>query len=76
MPYQQEYTPASSIAADPVVGYMNTAELEKAIARIREEMVEAARKMEFIEAARLRDEMLKMEDMLANKHKEEEGKAK
>lgn len=76
LPYQQEYTPASSIAADPVVGYMNAAELEKAIARTREEMVEAARKMEFIEAARLRDEMLKMEDMLANKQKEEEGKAK
>ena len=76
LPYQQEYTPTSGIAADPVVGYMNAAELEKAIARTREEMVEAARKMEFIEAARLRDEMLKMEDMLAKKQKAEEGKAK
>ena len=64
MPYAQEYTVAAHVAADPVVAYMTPQQLEKAIDRTRKEMLEAARKMDFIEAARLRDEMLKLDDKL------------
>ena len=51
-----------SIAADPVVQYMSKPQMEKAIERTRKLMQEAARKLEFIEAAQYRDELLKMEE--------------
>jgi len=53
-----------SIAADPVVQYMSRPQMEKAIERVRKQMQEAAKKLEFIEAARYRDELLRLEDML------------
>lgn len=64
VPYMNEYTTTVNIAADPVIPYMNVDELKRAIARLRGEMVEAAKKMDFMEAARMRDELLKMEDHL------------
>ena len=48
----------------PVVKYMNREQLQKAIERTRRQMVEAAKKMEFIEAAQYRDELIKLEDLL------------
>ena len=56
-----------SVAADPVVAYMTRDQLEKSIARTRKLMQEAARKLDFIEAAQYRDEMLRMEEMLKTK---------
>ena len=53
-----------SIAADPVVQYMSKPQMEKAIERARKQMQEAAKKLEFIEAAQFRDELLRLEDML------------
>ena len=53
-----------SIAADPVVQYMSKPQMEKAIERVRKQMQEAAKKLEFIEAAQYRDELLRLEDML------------
>ena len=53
-----------SIAADPVVQYMSKPQMEKAIERTRKLMQEAAKKLEFIEAAQYRDELLRLEDML------------
>ena len=53
-----------SIAADPVVQYMSKPQMEKAIERTRKLMQEAARKLDFIEAAQYRDELLKMEEMM------------
>lgn len=64
VPYLNEYTRTVNIAADPVIPYMNKAELQRAITRLRGEMVEAAKRMEFMEAARMRDEIMKMEDHL------------
>ena len=64
VPYAQEYTPTANIAADPIVAYMSAPQLQKAIERTRKDMLDAARQMDFIEAARLRDEMLKLEDKL------------
>ena len=53
-----------SIAADPVVQYMTKPQMEKAIERTRKQMQEAAKKLEFIEAAQYRDELLRLEDIL------------
>jgi len=70
-PYgEQEFSRSVDIAADPVIPYMNSAELQKSITRMRMDMVEAAKKMEFIEAARLRDEIMKMEARLETLNQE------
>lgn len=53
----------ASIAADPVVQYMNPEELKKQIAKVKSQMLRAAKEMNFIEAARLRDEMYALEKM-------------
>jgi excinuclease ABC subunit B len=53
-----------TIAADPIVQYMSKPQMEKAIERARKLMQEAAKKLEFIEAAQYRDELLKLEDQL------------
>ena len=53
-----------SVAADPVVQYMTKPQMEKAIERTRKQMQEAAKKLEFIEAAQYRDELLRLEDIL------------
>ena len=66
-PYYEEFSTKVDIAADPVIPYMSTDELQRSINMTRLEMLEAAKKMEFMEAARLRDELLKMEKMLAEK---------
>lgn len=55
------------IAADPVVQYMSKPALEKAIARTKKAMQDAAKKLEFLEAAQLRDELIKLEDLLKTK---------
>ncbi len=62
--YVSEYSTTVDIAADPVIQYMNPDELQRSITRMRNDMLEAAKKMEFIEAARLRDEIIKMEQRL------------
>jgi len=45
------------LAADPVVQMLNKPKLEKMIAETEKKMLKAARDMEFMEAARLRDEL-------------------
>ena len=63
--YIEPSTP--NIAADPVVQYMSKAQMEKSIERTRKLMQEAAKKLEFIEAAQYRDELLKLEDLMKEK---------
>ncbi len=46
-----------SIAADPIIAYMDKAALEKAIAKTEKDMLRAAKNMEFMDAARFRDEL-------------------
>jgi len=58
---------SKSIAADPVVQYMSKSALEKAIAKTKKSMQEAAKKLEFLEAAQLRDELIKLEEILKGK---------
>jgi excinuclease ABC subunit B len=55
------------IAADPVIKYMNKAALEKVIEKTRKSMEKAASELDFVEAARLRDEMADLQKLLKNK---------
>ena len=65
-PYVEQES-ASAIAADPIMQYMSRAQLEKSIERTKKLMQEAAKKLDFIEAAQYRDEILKMEELLKEK---------
>ncbi len=56
-----------SVAADPVVQYMSAEELKKQISKIKSAMVRAAKELNFMEAARLRDEMYALEELLKKK---------
>ena len=49
--------------ADPVIASMTPQQLDKAIARTRRLMNEAASRMDFMEAAQYRDEMFKLEEL-------------
>ena len=64
VPYASEYSTSVDIAADPVVAYMTPDEIQRSINRLRTEMLAAAKEMEFITAARLRDEIIKLEQRL------------
>jgi len=50
-----------NIAADPVIQYMTSKDLEKLIAKTKKAMLEAAKNLEFLEAAQYRDELIKLE---------------
>ena len=51
-------------AADPVVQYMSKDELKKQITKLKTAMLRASKEMDFMEAARLRDEMFRMQKQL------------
>ncbi|MDA9563300.1 excinuclease ABC subunit UvrB [Flavobacteriales bacterium] len=53
-----------SIAADPVVQYMSAEQLTKSIENTRKAMEKAAKQLDFMEAARLRDEITELEKLL------------
>ncbi len=55
------------IAADPVIKYMNSEALEKAIEKTRKSMEKAASELDFIQAARFRDELADLQKLLRNK---------
>jgi excinuclease ABC subunit B len=55
------------IAADPVVRFMNKEALEKAIDKARKNMEKAAAGLDFIEAARFRDEVADLQKLLRSK---------
>ncbi len=56
-----------SVAADPIVQYMSKPELQKSIDKTKKEMLAAAKGMDFLLAAKLRDEMYALEKMFAEK---------
>lgn len=56
-----------NLAADPIVQYMTKPQMEKAIERTKKLMQEAAKKLEFIDAAQYRDELIKLQDILKEK---------
>lgn len=53
-----------SYAADPVYQYMTSEQIKKAIIKIQKEMKKVVKDLDFVEAARLRDEMLALEKRL------------
>jgi len=55
------------IAADPVIQYMSVEGLEKTIEKTRKQMKAAAKELDFIEAARLRDEMFALQNLLTER---------
>ena len=52
---------SGSMAAEPAVNYSNPEDLEKAIVAKRKQMEKAAKDLDFIEAARLRDELFELQ---------------
>ena len=63
--YDFKQLPTTKVA-DPILDYMNKVDLEKALAKVEKDMYKAAKNMEYMEAARLRDEV----EMLKQKIKE------
>src|SRR5690606_22401299 len=60
-----EPEPTASIAADPLVHYMSKPQLQQAIDKVRKDMEKAAKDMDFLQAAKLRDEMFALEKTFA-----------
>ena len=67
MRYTEEFDGSAGVAADPVVAYMSGKDMQAAIDRLKTQMIEAAKRMDFLEAAQYRDEILKLEEMLKEK---------
>ncbi len=53
-----------SMAADPVIEYMSPSELKRQADKLQSDMIRAAKNTDFIEAARLRDELLKIRELI------------
>ena len=66
-PYNQDSI--LSIASEDQMQYMSAEELKKAIAKAKKQMSAAAKKLEFLEAAQYRDQVIKLEDELKSKGK-------
>ncbi len=56
-----------TLAADPVVAHMSKEDLAKLIEQTRKAMEKAAKELEFMEAARLRDEYIAMQELLRSR---------
>ncbi len=56
-----------SIAADPVVAYMNKEDLTKLINKTQKSMEKAAKELNFMDAAQLRDEMIALKKLMSEK---------
>lgn len=62
-----ETTGTTLAAADPIVEYMSKDQLKRSIERTRKLMQEAAKNLDFIEAAQYRDELIRLEELLKEK---------
>ena len=60
----QQMNQHPSIAADPVVQYMDQEQIQKLLEETQRKMKKAAKDEDFIEAARLRDEMMELGKLL------------
>ncbi len=68
-PYIEEEHEAV-FAADPVIEYMSQPEIERRIETVRRDMIAAAKRTDFIEAAQLRDELINLQNLLESMQKE------
>jgi excinuclease ABC subunit B len=58
-----------NIAADPLLPYMDAAAIKKTMENTRKKMEKAAKQLDFIEAARFRDELYALQQILEKKTK-------
>ena len=65
--YKNYETGEIAIAADPVMEYMTIDQLEKTLTETKHKMEDAAKEMDFLQAAKYRDEMFVLEKMVADK---------
>ncbi len=65
--YYTEPELSTAIAADPIVQYMSADQLTKLMKETKKTMETAAKNLDFLEAARLRDEMYELQKMIAVK---------
>ena len=65
--YTQERDHSIGVAADPVVKYMNAAQLQKSIEETKRLMEIAAKELDFMRAAELRDEVFALTEKLKEK---------
>ena len=65
--YYSEDLHTETVAADPVVKYMSKEDLEKLIKKTQKNMEAAARDLDFIQAARYRDELFELQKLLEEK---------
>ncbi len=63
-----EPEPTPNLAADPIIQYMSRAQLEKSIDQTRKKMQQAAKDLDFVMAARYRDEMFALQEVLKDKY--------
>jgi excinuclease ABC subunit B len=56
-----------NIAADPVIQYMTKEKLQKLVAKTRKSMESSVKELDFLEAARYRDELIALEKLLESK---------
>ena len=57
-------TAAATMAADPIIEHMTRPQMEKLIAETTRKMKEAARQMDFLQAAQYRDEIIRLQQEL------------
>lgn len=66
-PYVYLEPESATFAADPIIMHMSRAELEKSIENTKQLMEQAAKELDFIQAAQYRDEMLRLQGQLEQK---------
>lgn len=59
-----EPEPSMAVLNDPVVQYMSKPQLKKAIDKVRRDMEKAAKDLDFLQAAKLRDELFALEKVM------------
>ena len=64
IPYEADILQPGNLAAEDGEVYRTIPQMEKEVARVKKQMEKAARDMDFIEAARLRDEMFRLQKEL------------
>ena len=69
-----EFHTSAGIAADPVISYMKPKDLEGTIEHLKKQMIEAAKNMDFLEAAQYRNEMIKLQEKLDSQQKQKSSK--
>ena len=61
----EEYNETKVVSVDPIIEHLDATALKKLMEQTRKEMIEAAKETDFLEAARLRNELQAMEQKLA-----------